>query len=146
MVTSPPLVAMDFVGPAIGAVIFILGMSLVPEPKRHALNAILAAGTAGLYISGGFGAWELLYAAAVIPIAYYGLRSYRFIAIAWLMHAGWDLPHHLWNRPIWPYMATSSLGCAIFDSVIAIWFLAGAPTLIQRGYAARIRLNGDGGV
>jgi hypothetical protein len=28
---------------------------------------------------------------------------------------------------IWPFMSTSSFGCLIFDSLIAIWFLAGAP-------------------
>lgn len=123
---------MDYVGPAIGALLFVLGMSLVAEPHRKTINAVLAAGTPGLYISGGFGPWELLYAAAATPIAYRGLTSFRFIGLAWLMHAAWDLPHHLWNRPIWPYMPTSSLGCIIFDSLIALWFLAGAPALIRR--------------
>jgi hypothetical protein len=121
---------MDYVGPAIGAVFFVLGMSLVAEPHRKTINAFLVAGACGVYISGGFGLWELLYSAVSMPVAYRGLRDYRFTGTAWLLHAAWDLPHHLWNRPIWPFQPTSSLGCMIFDSLIAIWFLANAPTLI----------------
>jgi hypothetical protein len=45
------------------------------------------------------------------------------------MHAGWDVVHHLWGNPIWPFMPTSSFGCMVFDTLIAIWFLAGAPTI-----------------
>jgi hypothetical protein len=32
-----------------------------------------------------------------------------------------DILHHLWGNPIWPFMATSSWGCLIFDSLIATW-------------------------
>ena len=123
---------MKYVGPAIAALLFVLIMSLVPDSKRRTLNAILVAGAAGVYISGGFGCWELLFTALMTPIAYFALKSYRFIGIGWLMHAAWDLPHHLLHRPIWPFMSDSSLGCAIFDSVIAIWFLANAPSLLTR--------------
>ena len=133
MASTPQLSAMNFIGPAIGAILFVLLMSLVPEPQRHRLNAILVAGSAGVYISGGFGSWELLYAALATAVAYRGLGSYRFIGIGWLMHACWDVPHHLLHKPIWPFMPTSSLGCAIFDSLIAIWFLANAPALIRFG-------------
>jgi hypothetical protein len=121
---------MNFVGPAIGAVIFVCLMSLLRNPTRRTFNALLVAGSAGLYISGGFGPWELLYAAIVLPVAHRGLTSYRFIAIGWLMHSAWDLPHHFANKPLWPYMPTSSFGCVIFDALIAVWFLASAPTLI----------------
>jgi len=44
-----------------------------------------------------------------------------------------DLPHHLWGNPIWPFMPTSSFGCMIFDTLIAAWFLAGAPSLVIFG-------------
>ena len=126
------LAPMDFIGPALGAGLFIVLMSLVPHPARRSFNAILAAGGVGAYIGGSFGVWELIYPALATPVVYLGLRSYRAIGVAWLMHAAWDLPHHLWGRPIWPYMRTSSLGCMIFDSAIAIWFLAGAPSLFHR--------------
>jgi hypothetical protein len=127
---APPLLRIvDYVGPAISAVLFVLVMSQVKEHVRRPLNAIFAAGACGVYLSGGFGPWELLYPALSTPIVYLGLRSYRFIGLAWLMHAAWDLPHHLWGNPIWPFMPTSSFGCMIFDTSIAIWFLVGAPSL-----------------
>jgi hypothetical protein len=130
------LLAVDSYGPAIGALCFVLIMSRVPEPMRRTLNAVLVAGTCGAYLNGGFGIWELIYPLLATPVVYLALRSHRFIGVAWLMHAAWDLPHHLWGNPIWPFMPTSSWGCLIFDTLIAIWFLAGAPTLIGRGVPA----------
>jgi hypothetical protein len=129
---APVLVVMDYVGPAIGAALFVLLMSLVPEPARRTLNAVFVGGASGVYLSGGFGLWELIYPAVVTPVVYFGLRSHRFIGIAWLMHAAWDLPHFLWGNPIWPFMPTSSFGCGVFDTLIALWFLAGAPSLLAR--------------
>jgi hypothetical protein len=125
--TAPPLALMDYIGPIIGGILFVLLMSLVREPARRTFNAVFIAGASGVYLSGGFGLWELAYPAIALPIVYLGLRSYRFIGIAWLMHAAWDLPHHLWGHPIWPFMPTSSFGCVVFDTVVAVWFLAGAP-------------------
>jgi len=128
--SSPPLQIMDYLGPVFGAALFVLVMSRVKEPARQRLNAIIVAGAGGVYLSGGFGAWELLYPVLVTPVAYLGLRSYRCIALAWLTHSAWDVVHHLWGNPIWPFMPTSSFGCMIFDALIALWFLAGAPTIL----------------
>ena len=105
------------------------------EPARRSFNAILVAGASAAYLSGGLGPWEVLYPAIASPAVYLGLRSYRFIGIAWLMHSAWDLVHHLWANPIWPFMPTSSFGCMIFDALIAVWFLAGAPS---PRYTARV--------
>ena len=124
------LLAADYYGPVIGALCFVVTMSRVPEPARRTFNAILVAGTCGAYLNGGFGVWELIYPVVATPVVYAALRSYRFIGLAWLMHAGWDLAHHLWGNSIWPFMPASSWGCMIFDTLIAIWFLAGAPTLV----------------
>jgi Family of unknown function (DUF6010) len=133
LVHPPPLGVMDYIGPVIGAVIFVILMSLVKEPIRRTLNAIIVAGAGGVYLSGGFGPWELLYPVIATPVAYFGLRSYRFIALAWLMHSCWDIAHHLWGNPIWPFMPTSSFGCMIFDALIALWFLVGAPSIFALG-------------
>jgi hypothetical protein len=132
MSTPHPLVVMAYLGPAIGALAFVVLMSRVPEPTRQTFNAILAAGASGVYLNGGFGPWELLYPALGLPLAYLGLRSYRFIGIAWLMHAAWDLPHHLWGNPIWPFMRASSLGCAIFDTLISTLVLCRRTQLLDR--------------
>jgi hypothetical protein len=127
---APSLIFMDYVGPAIAAFLFVLVMSLVPEPARRTLNAVIVAGVSGVYLSGGFGLWELAYPIVATPVVYRALHSYRYIGLAWLMHAAWDLAHHLWGNPIWPFMPTSSFGCFVFDSLIAFWFLADAPALI----------------
>ncbi len=129
----PPTVPMDYIGPVMGAALFVFIMSLVPHPARRNFNAIFAACAVGSYLSGGFGIWEVIYLALATPVAYLGLKSYRAIGIAWLMHAAWDLPHHIWGHPIWPFMRTSSLGCMIFDTFIAVWFLAGAPSILRAG-------------
>jgi hypothetical protein len=126
---ASPLHVMDLLGPAVGAVAFVLIMSRVREPARRRFNAVFVAGASGVYLSGGLGPWELLYPAITAPIVYLALDSHRFTGIAWLLHAGWDVVHHLWGNPIWPFMPTSSFGCMIFDALIAIWFLAGAPTI-----------------
>ena len=138
MSASPVLVPADYYGPAIGALLFVLIMSRVPEPARRNFNAILVAGTCGAYLSGGFGIWELAYPLLATPVVYAGLRSYRFIGVAWLMHAAWDLAHHLWGNPLWPFMPTSSWGCMLFDATIAMWFLASAPARSAMNSAAQI--------
>jgi Family of unknown function (DUF6010) len=58
------------------------------------------------------------------------------------MHAAWDLAHHLWGNPIWPFMPTSSWGCMIFDSLIALWFFAGAPSLWSTKLLNRVKPSG----
>ena len=134
----PPLFLMDYVGPVVGAVVFVLIMSIVREPTRRTLNALVVAGACGVYLNGGFGPWELAFPLIAMPVAYRGLSSHRYIGVAWLMHAAWDLPHHIWGNPIWPFMPTSSFGCFVFDTLIAIWFLAGAPTLISAQHSDRV--------
>ena len=52
-------------------------MSLVAEPQRKTINAFLVARASGVYISGGFGVVEVLFAAVAMIMAYQGLHSYR---------------------------------------------------------------------
>ncbi len=44
MPAPPTLHVMDYLGPALAAVLFVLVMSLVNEPIRRTLNAVLVAG------------------------------------------------------------------------------------------------------
>jgi len=140
----PVLHTMDLVAPALAALVFICVMGLVSEPARQRFNAILVAGAGAAYLNGGLGPWEIAYVVAATLVAYKGLSSYRYIAVAWWMHACWDVVHHLYATPIWPWSPTSSAGCGIFDSLIAVWFFMGAPAWLARrpGHLGRARRDG----
>ena len=121
---------LEWILPAVIALVFILLASLIQEPSRNKFMAIMVAGAGSAYLSGGgFGKWELAFCTVMAICAYQGLRSYSFIGIGWLLHTGWDILHHFYGNPLLPFSATSSLGCAICDPVIAIWCFAGAPSL-----------------
>lgn len=119
----------DWLTPLVPAAIFVLGMSLVREPERRHLNAIFSTGFAALYVNGGFGLWEFAYMLPATALSYLGLRSYRYIGAAWLLHTGWDVAHHFWGMPLWHGSPMSSWGCAVMDAAVSIWFFAGAPSI-----------------
>ncbi|WP_280509180.1 DUF6010 family protein [Nocardia farcinica] len=122
---------MNYVAPLVVGAVYIVLMSLIREPHRRQFNAIMVAGAGAAYLSGGgFGIWEFAFTALVTYCAYRGLRSWRFIGIAWLLHTAWDAVHHLKGNPIVPFLHDSSLGCAICDPVIAVWALRGGPDVI----------------
>jgi hypothetical protein len=126
-----PTHAADYFGPVVGGFVFVLLMSLLKPPTRRNFNAIFVGGAMGAYVSGGLGLWELAFAAAGSLVAFRGLRDVRLIGVAWLMHSAWDLVHHFFANPIWPFMEMSSFGCSICDAVISAWFFVGAPSLVQ---------------
>ena len=134
--SRPDLAAPILISPLVVAGGFIALCSLIREPARQKFNAIFLAGAGAAYLSGGFGLWEFGFCAAITGLAYRGLSDYRAIALGWLLHAGWDVAHHLWGHPIIPFSATSSLGCAICDPAITLWFAFGAPTIWRRREAA----------
>ncbi|WP_405957732.1 DUF6010 family protein [Streptomyces phaeochromogenes] len=110
---------------AIG-VLYALLMSLIREPHRRRVNAIMIAGAGAAYLSGGgMGGWEFAFTAVVAYVAYRGLDSWTFIGIGWLLHTAWDVVHHVKGNPIIPFAHDSSLGCAICDPVIAVWCFMG---------------------
>ena len=140
--------------PALGALLFIAGLSRIAEPVRHRILAVMAAGFSTLYVAGGLGPWELLYVVPAAYVAYRALDSYRFVALAWLMHPVWDLVHHFAGHPLFAWMPVSSLGCAVFDPIVAVWTwrLAGRRdgvpvpqfwTRIGRGDTGAARLPGN---
>ncbi|WP_214402143.1 DUF6010 family protein [Pseudonocardia lacus] len=128
--------------PLLIGVLYCVLASLPPEPQRRRLNAVVVAGAGAAYLSGGgLGGWEFAFTAAVTWCAYRGLESWTFIGIGWLLHTGWDVLHHLHAAPIIPFAEQSSLGCAICDPVIALWCLAGGPSVadVVRRVRARQR-------
>ena len=129
-VHAPPAVhIMDVVGPIFIGVLYVFACSFFKEPSRRNFNAIMIAGAGAAYLNGGLGLWEFAFTAVVTYCAYRGLASYRWIGLGWILHSGWDVMHHLYGTPIVPFYATSSLGCAICDPVIAVWCFIRAPSL-----------------
>jgi uncharacterized protein DUF6010 len=128
--------------PVLIGVLYVCLSSLLPEPQRRRFNAVLVAGAGAAYLSGGgLGAWEFAFTAVVTYCAYRGLESWTSIGIGWLLHTGWDALHHLRGEPIIPFAEHSSLGCAICDPVIALWCLAGGPSVTDAAHRTWTRLR-----
>ncbi|SHF61903.1 DUF6010 family protein [Streptoalloteichus hindustanus] len=123
---------MTVIAPVLIGVVYVLLSSLIREPYRLKVNAVMVAGAGAAYLSGGgLGGWEFAFTIVATYCAYRGLQSWTFVGIAWLLHTAWDAVHHLYGNPIVPFAEHSSLGCAICDPVIAIWCFAGGPSLID---------------
>src|SRR3989442_11425384 len=90
-----PLAAIDYIGPALGALLFVAVMSLLAEPTRPTLNAIILAGASGGYLSGGFGLWEISYPGTGAAGWLRALRAYPWLGVRLLAHAGWDIAPHM---------------------------------------------------
>ena len=127
--TTPAIQFVGVVMPIVIALLFIAAASALREPSRQKFMAIMMAGAGSAYLNGGLGIWEFAFTAVVTYCAYRGLTSYRWIGLGWILHSGWDVMHHLYGTPIIPFYATSSLGCAICDPVIAVWCFMGAPSV-----------------
>lgn len=125
-------------------VAYVVLNGLIPEPARRRFNAVMVGGAGAAYLSGGgLGVWEFVFTALVTYVAYRGLESWTFIGIAWLLHTAWDVVHHLRGEPIVPFADHSSLGCAICDPVIALWCLAGGPSLFVARWRRQPAATGD---
>src|SRR5579871_2652841 len=127
--TPLPANFLGFVSPIAVGILAVAAISLLRELARQKFSAIFVAGAGAAYLAGGFGLWELAFCAVVTVLAYRGVTDYRAIGVAWLLHSGWDIAHHLWGNPILPFAPDSSFGCAICDPVLAIWYFFGAPDL-----------------
>ena len=115
---------------AVGVALVAIALaSLVREPKRQRLMAVVLGGAGGAYLNAGFGLWEFPFAIAVLVCAYLGLQSYTFLGIGWLLHTAWDFLHHWSGLPMLSLFPTSSFECGVCDVVLAGWFFMGAPSV-----------------
>ncbi|HEY0799910.1 MAG TPA: DUF6010 family protein [Steroidobacteraceae bacterium] len=133
----PAVHTLDIVMPALAALLLVLLMSRIREPLLQKIHVLLVAGFATAYLGGGLGIWELLYVPPATYVAYRAMGSYRFVALGWFMHPVWDMVHHFYGNPIWPWMPTSSIGCAIFDPIVGIWALFQARRTLSMPNAQR---------
>ncbi len=139
IVPRPPIGAIQIVSPVVVSVVYIGIMCLLSERTRHRLSALIIAGAGGVYFGGGFGVWEVLFCIPMFWLAYRGLDDYRYVGVGWIFHIVWDVLHHLYGKPILPFVPLSSFGCAICDSGLALWYLLRAPVprfLARRRIAA----------
>lgn len=121
---------LSIVAPVVVGLLYVALASLLPEPARQRVNALMVAGAGAAYISGGsLGLWELAFTAVMTFCAYRGLTNYTWLGVGWLLHTAWDVVHHLRGAPIIPELAHSSFGCAICDPVIAVWLFLRAPSI-----------------
>jgi hypothetical protein len=127
----PDFGLINAIAAAIIALVYITISSLASEPNRQKISAVIIAGAGAVYWSGGLGISEYIFATVMLFMAFKGLTNYKYIGIAWLMHTSWDILHHLYANPIVPFSASSSAGCAVCDSVLAIWFFYNAPSVFD---------------
>jgi len=125
----PGFTAVNGTGAVIAALLYIILSSLLKEPVRQKLSAIIVAGAGAAYLNGGFGGLEFAFCTLMTFIAFKGLTQYYFIGIGWLLHTCWDIMHHLYGNPIVPFAPSSSAGCAVCDTVLALWFFMKAPSV-----------------
>lgn len=123
----PAVHVMDALRAMLVAVVWISLASLMREPARRKTQAVIVALAAGVYLDGGFGAWELAFAVLVAFCALRGLESYRWIGVGWLAHTFWDIAHHASGMPMISWLPTSAFDCAVTDTLLVLWLFAGAP-------------------
>jgi len=131
-ILTPQIGMTNVIAPVIVSGIFITLTSLFKEPTRQQFSALMIAGAGFVYFGGGFRFWEVGYGVFFLWLAFRSLTDYRFVGVGWMLHVGWDILHHLYGRPILPFIPLSSLGCAICDTGIAAWYFLGAPSIWRR--------------
>lgn len=127
----PEFTIINAIAAVLIAVICIAIFSLVKELERQIINALIIAGAGAVYWSGGLGVWEFPFGAIMLFLAFKGLTNYRYIAIGWLLHTCWDIVHHLYANPIVALSPSSSAGCAVSDTILALWFFYKAPSVFN---------------
>ena len=125
----PELGLVNAVGAVLIAFVYIAVFSLVKEPHRQKMNAVIIAGAGAVYWSGGLGIAEYIFSTLMLWVAFKALEKYYYVGIGWLLHTCWDTIHHFYGNPIVPFSPSSSAGCAICDAILAIWFFYNAPTI-----------------
>jgi hypothetical protein len=115
----------------VAAPTFVALVSLVPQPWRQRSMAVVLFGASTSYLTGGLGLAEVPFALAIAALAVAGWRYVPAIGVGWIVHAVSDLVHHTIGAPMVAVWPLSSFGCAVFDPLIAIWFLLDAPSMKQ---------------
>ena len=127
----PSFTILNAVAAVIIALIYIALSSVLKEPTRQQVSAVIIAGAGAAYFRGGFGGAEMAFCTVMTFVAFKGLSNYTYIGLGWLLHTGWDILHHLYGNSIVPFDPSSSAGCAVCDTILALWFFWGAPNVFN---------------
>ena len=111
-----------------GAILFATLVGALKEPVRQNAMAIMVGMAGGLFATPPHAELGFVVGSLIAVCAYFGLRSYKFIAIGWMLHAAWDTFRYSQGAGLVGQPPHASLGCAVFDPMIAVWFFLGAPS------------------
>ena len=139
----PAFTAMHALAAVVIALISMLLSSLVKEPERQKLSAIILAGAGAAYLNGGLGGWELPFCALMTFMAYKGLTHYLFLGVGWVFHTVWDIVHHMYANSIVSFSPSSAAGCAVCDAILALRFFLQAPSVFD-WFRKRLLLDSRG--
>ena len=137
----PDLTAMLVLQNVLGGIMTILLVGLLREPYRQSSMAMLACFAHAMYMNGALWPWELALILPGAALAWWGLRWYPAIGLSWIVHMVLDYLHHEAGAPLIPAQPASSLGCLVYDLVIAVWFFLGAPGILDRRRAQPAERN-----
>lgn len=113
------------------AIVFVLVVGAIKEPIRQKSMAIMIAMAGGLFAYPPYAELGFMWGAAIAVCGYFGLKSYKFIGLGWILHAIWDTLRYSQDAGLVGQAPHSSLGCAVFDPMIALWFFFGAPSVCK---------------
>lgn len=111
------------------AIAFVLVVGAIKEPIRQKAMAIMLAMAGGMFAYPPYAELGFLWGVGIAVCGYFGLRSYKFIGIGWILHGVWDTFRYSQDAGLVGMGPHSSLGCAVFDPMIALWFFLGAPSV-----------------
>jgi hypothetical protein len=122
-----------------GALIGLLGVPIIMAPvylndrkTGKLISGVILGLAAGAYINNSLAVYEMPLAMLMLFWAYKATSSWTFVGIGWITHAVVDIIHHSLGTPMFSYYDMSSLGCAVLDIILGIWFLMGEKYLPQK--------------
>lgn len=121
----------DILPPIGQSLIFVFLISIIREPYRQRLMAIMLALAGGVYMNNAYQLMPGIFALVMACFSFLGLNNYKFIGIGWLLHSAYDWVHYSNGFPMINDVPGSAFGCAIFDIGIAIYFFFNAPNLFS---------------
>jgi Family of unknown function (DUF6010) len=125
----------------LGACAYVALFSLVREPSRRFISVALLASSASLYYDGKLGIWDKLFWLGIVGCAFVACRWYPGLAIGWLLHTTWDLLSFHAGQALSDNTLRINLHCAIFDPIIATWFVFGAPSVWELAKRRKLGLQ-----